>query len=497
MLLYIETDMRTSLSAYIEAAQNHNLVPVAREVLADMETPVSVLAKFAERERVFLLESVEGGETWGRYSFIGIDPEPLLELDHADEAQAQDADNLAALRAIYRDARPAALPGLPRFVGGAVGFLAYEAVGEFERLPRPKQHRDIAPKSRFVRADKMVVFDSLRHTATIVVCSRPELHASPKAAYEAAIADIDEIEWRFSHTPATGAVRARPPAEFESNLTREQFCDIVRRAKTYIESGDIIQAVLSQRFTASTDASPLAVYRALRLLNPSPYMFFFKTGAEVIVGSSPEVMVRLTGNRLEVRPIAGTRGRGASEQEDRKLADELLADEKEKAEHLMLLDLGRNDLGRVSEIGSVQVRDYMVVERYSHVMHLVSHVEGTLRRDADAVDALRAVFPAGTLSGAPKVRAMQIIHELEPQPRGAYGGAIGYIGYDGAMDMAITIRTLEMTPGRASVQAGAGIVYNSDPEREYEETCQKALAMKKALELATGGLALDSLAGGG
>jgi anthranilate synthase component 1 len=486
--------MKTTLSSYRESARNHNLIPVVKEVLADMETPVSVLGKFALRERVFLLESVEGGETWGRYSFLGVDPEPFLELDHA--AAAPDparpgADQLEGLRTVFRNVRPAAAPGLPRFIGGAVGYLAYEAAREFERLPEPRPHPGIRVRSRFVRADKLVVFDNLRHTAAIVVCSRPDRHPSPEAAYEAAMGAIEEIEWHLAHTPATGAVRVRPPAAFESNLTREAFCGMVRRAKDYIVAGDIIQAVLSQRFTARTDASPLAVYRALRLLNPSPYLFFFKTGGDVVVGSSPEVMVRRTGNRVELRPIAGTRRRGATEQEDRQLADDLLADEKEKAEHVMLVDLGRNDLGRVSETGSVQVRDYMTVERYSHVMHLVSHVEGVLRRDADAVDVLRAAFPAGTLTGAPKVRAMEIIRELEPQPRGLYGGALGYIGYDGTMDMAITIRTLEMTPGQAAVQAGAGIVYNSDPDREYEETCQKAMAMKKALELATGGLALD------
>lgn len=486
--------MKTQLSEYRELAGQYNLIPVVKEILADMETPVSVLAKFASRERVFLLESVEGGEKWGRYSFLGVDPEPFLNLDHSTaspDPAMPGVDQLDLLRKIYSQTRPAAAPGLPRFIGGAVGFLAYEAAREFERLPSAKPQAGIRLHSKFVRADKLVVFDNLRHTASIVVCSRPKQHASHEAAYDAAMSAIEEIEWHLAHTPATGAVRIRPPAEFESNLTREQFCDMARAAKKHIVAGDIIQVVLSQRFTARTDASPLAVYRALRLLNPSPYLFFFKNGEDVLVGSSPEVMVRRSGNKVELRPIAGTRRRGATEQEDRRLADELLGDAKEKAEHVMLVDLGRNDLGRVSEIGSVQVRDYMTIERYSHVMHLVSHVEGILRQDADAVDVLRAVFPAGTLSGAPKVRAMEIIRELEPHARGVYGGALGYIGYDGAMDMAITIRTLEMTPGQASVQAGAGIVYNSDPEREYEETCQKAMAMKKALELATDGLALN------
>jgi anthranilate synthase component 1 len=265
---------------------------------------------------------------------------------------------------------------------------------------------------------------------------------------------------------------------------------MVRRAKEYIYAGDIIQVVLSQRFRASCEVPPLALYRALRLLNPSPYTFFIKIGDQVLVGSSPEVMVRLTGNRVEVRPIAGTRPRGATEQADRALADELLADEKEKAEHVMLVDLGRNDVGRVSQAGSVQVSEYMVIERYSHVMHLVSHVQGVLREGCDAFDVLRSTFPAGTLTGAPKIRAMEIIHELEPGPRGAYGGAVGYISYNGNMDLAITIRTLEVESGSVSIQAGAGIVYDSDPEREYQETCQKARGMQRAVAMAARGLAI-------
>jgi anthranilate synthase component 1 len=282
----------------------------------------------------------------------------------------------------------------------------------------------------------------------------------------------------------------------------EEYQAMVMKAKKYIVAGDIIQAVLSQRFSARTDVPPLEIYRALRLLNPSPYMYFLKTGNHFLVGSSPETMVRLTGSRIELRPIAGTRPRGASEQEDRRLADDLLSDEKEKAEHVMLVDLGRNDVGRVAETGSVQVRDYMTIERYSHVMHIVSHVEGILRKDRDAADVLKATFPAGTLSGAPKIRAMEIINELEPEPRGSYGGAVGYIGYDGSMDFAITIRTIEAVhdPARAgknvvSVQAGAGIVYNSQPEREHEETCHKARAMKAAVMLAAGGLRLNQQPG--
>jgi anthranilate synthase component 1 len=271
-------------------------------------------------------------------------------------------------------------------------------------------------------------------------------------------------------------------------MTRADYKQMVAKAKEYIVEGDIIQVVLSQRFSAKTEIPPLQLYRALRLLNPSPYTFFLKLGDQTLVGSSPEVMVRLTGSRVEVRPIAGTRPRGASEQEDRQLADELLSDEKEKAEHVMLVDLGRNDIGRIAESGSVQVTEYMVIERYSHVMHMVSHVEGILRKEFDAYDVLKATFPAGTLSGAPKIRAMEIIRELEPAPRGAYGGALGYISYTGNMDLAITIRTLEVENGTVSVQAGAGIVYDSDPDSEYDETCNKARGMQKAVEMAAAGL---------
>ncbi|MCX7591504.1 MAG: anthranilate synthase component I family protein, partial [Kiritimatiellae bacterium] len=320
----------------------------------------------------------------------------------------------------------------------------------------------------------------------------PAKHDSAATAYREAVRRIDEIAGIFLEPlPRTELVRV-PPVRFESNVTPEAYMAAVERAKKYIYAGDIIQVVLSQRFTANTDIPPFQLYRALRLLNPSPYMFFLKIGDQVLVGSSPEVMVRLTGNRIEIRPIAGTRPRGATEQEDRRLADELLADEKERAEHVMLVDLGRNDVGRVAEPGSVQVTEYMVVERYSHVMHLVSHVEGILRKPFDAYDVIRATFPAGTLTGAPKIRAMEIIHELEPEPRGAYGGAVGYLSYNGNMDLAITIRTFDITGNMVSVQAGAGIVYDSDPEREFMETCHKARALQKAVEMAAGRLEIVS-----
>jgi len=508
--------METKFKDYQRYANEYNLVPVTREILCDMETPVAVLSRFCGRQNAFLLESVEGGEQWGRYSFIGVDPELLLEIDHNRTGAGK---LIAGLRSIYHNVKLAPAPGLPRFIGGGVGFISYEAAGEFERLPAPKSS-DLNPKpvSRFLHVDKLIVFDNLRHTIKIVVCSRPEQAKSPKEAFAAAMVEIDKIEKKMRQPVKLRKEEKYPVPEFSSNMKPEEYCAMVQKAKKYIIAGDIIQAVLSQRFSSRTPIPPLEIYRALRLLNPSPYMYFLKIGNHFLVGSSPETMVRLTGSRIELRPIAGTRPRGATEQEDRQLADDLLSDKKEKAEHVMLVDLGRNDVGRVAETGSVQVRDYMTIERYSHVMHIVSHIEGILRKNCDAADVLKATFPAGTLSGAPKIRAMEIINELEPETRGAYGGAVGYIGYDGSMDFAITIRTIEVVndpefadpplarPRKASslrradanlvsVQAGAGIVYNSQPEREFEETCHKARGMKAAVILAANGLKLSATDG--
>ncbi|MEI6562856.1 MAG: anthranilate synthase component I [bacterium] len=472
---------------YAGLARGYDIVPVYKEVLADMETPVSVLQRFISRENVFLLESMEGGEKWGRYSFVGIDPRPFLEVDHR-----QVGKGLEEIRRIFKGVRVAALPGLPRFIGGAVGFIGFEAMGEFERMPEPKPGRaGMRLRSRFVQADRMIVFDNIRHTIKIVVCTRPSESPSPEAAYRRAVSEIEGIEHTLNQPVERPAPRRCGEVQFASNMTQDEFCAMVKRAKDYITAGDIIQVVLSQRFSAKGDIPPLDLYRALRLLNPSPYTFFLKLGSQILVGSSPEVMVRLTGNHVELRPIAGTRPRGKDEAEDRALADELLSDEKEKAEHVMLVDLGRNDIGRLAEMGSVQVTDYMMIERYSHVMHLVSHVQGVLRKEFDAYDVIRATFPAGTLSGAPKIRAMEIIHELEPEPRGVYGGAVGYVGYDGNMDLAITIRTMEVSGGTVAIQAGAGIVYDSDPVKEFLETCQKARGMQKAVQLAARALELD------
>jgi anthranilate synthase component 1 len=472
--------------AYIALSAEHDLIPVYLEVLVDDETPLSVLRRFADRENTFLLESLAGGETWGRYSFIGVDCEPYLDVDHARGPTGE----LERLREIYRDLRVAQVPDVPRFFGGVVGYIAYEGVAEMERLPDPKPSRTVEPRSRFMRVDQLIVFDGVRHTCKIIVCSRPGDAASPAQAYRQALADIAAIQTTLQEPGATAEARAYPAVTFESNMTEEVYKDIVARTKEYIRNGDIIQAVLSQRFSAQTEIPPLQLYRALRLLNPAPYTFFLKMGDRALVGSSPEVMVRLTDDLIELRPIAGTKPRGATPDEDRALEKALLDDEKEQAEHVMLVDLGRNDLGRVAVAGSVNVTEYMTVERYSHVMHIVSHVVGTLKKGCDAFDVLTATFPAGTLSGAPKIRAMEIINELEPEPRGVYGGAVGYIGYDGNMDLAITIRTLKVSGGTVSVQAGAGIVYDSDPQREFEECQHKARGMQKAVELAARGLKL-------
>jgi len=478
---------------YLRLAASYDVVPVYKEILADTETPVSVLQRFADHRNAFLLESMEGGETWGRFSFVGIDPELLFEVEHSSGRTG----GLEKLRDVYRGLKVAEVPGLPRFFGGAVGFVGYEAMCEFERMPLPKKaDPHIIPRSRFLKADRIIVFDNVRHTVKIVVCTRPGRGQgcdSPSKLYVDALAKIEEIALIMEKSAPSSKVESFPPAEFCSNMTSDEFVDVVTKARKYIYDGDVIQVVPSQRFSAKTTVPPLQLYRALRLLNPSPYTFFFKFGDQTLVGSSPELMVRLTGNRVEVRPIAGTRPRGKTEQEDRKLADELLADEKEKAEHVMLVDLGRNDIGRIAEHGSVQVTDYMVVERYSHVMHLVSHVEGILRQEFDAYDVMKATFPAGTLTGAPKIRAMEIIHDLEKGPRGVYGGAIGYVSYDGNMDLAITIRTMEVSDGLVSIQAGAGIVFDSDPKKEFEETCHKARALQKAVQMAAKGLEIGDL----
>jgi anthranilate synthase component 1 len=483
-------------------ARRGNLIPVYREILADIETPVSVLKKLQSKDHVYLLESVEGGEKWGRYSFIGTDagvvfkvrgPNVIIEEKGRVSIREHKGDPLSVLRELLARYQPVATPGLPRFFGGAVGYLGYDIVRYFEKLPEAPADDLNLDESVFVISDALVIFDNTRHTIKVVACAYTEDTDSPEEAYAAACLKIDDmIHLLSTPTPSSSSVPQTHDVAFESNMTPEEYKDIVDKAKDYIAAGDIIQVVLSQRFSTKCPADPVDLYRALRYVNPSPYLFFLKLDDLTMIGSSPEVMVRLEQSDVELRPIAGTRKRGKTEQEDRALADELLSDEKERAEHVMLVDLGRNDLGRIAETGSVQVNQYMVVEKYSHVMHLVSNVRAQLARGKDAFDVLSATFPAGTLTGAPKVRAMQIIDELESVRRGAYGGAVGYFSFSGNMDLCITIRTMVIKDDRIFVQAGAGIVYDSQPESEYQETLNKARGMQMAVKLAAGGFVLDN-----
>ena len=459
--------------------QYGNLVPVYREVVADLETPVSAYLKVARQPYSFLLESVEGGERLARYSFIG--SEPNLVLKAGDET----ADPLPPIKTELARYTPVAVPGLPPFHGGAVGYLSYEVVRHFEELPSPDIDPLALPQSVFMLADTVLVFDHLTHRIKVV--SHAYLDGDVESAYQAAVERIDAVMERLAQ-PLPCQEKAASPVvtagEVSSNLTRAAFEANVAQAKEYIKAGEIIQVVLSQRLSRATTAAPFDIYRALRTINPSPYMYYLELDGCHIVGASPELLVKVEDGVVATHPIAGTRPRGATPAEDLALEKELKGDEKELAEHIMLVDLGRNDIGRVSEPGTVQVTQLMDVERYSHVMHLVSHVQGRLRGELDQFDALRACFPAGTVSGAPKVRAMEIIAELEPDRRGPYAGAVGYFSYSGNLDTAITIRTIVMTDHTAYVQAGGGIVADSVPEREYEETMNKARALIKAIDQA-------------
>jgi anthranilate synthase component 1 len=483
-------------------AAQHNVIPMVREVLADFETPIAVAARLEQQSRCFLLESVEGGETWGRYSILGFDVATHFEICDGEARLVKDGvetrlpgNPIDALQSYLAGFSIAPLPDM-RFAGGAVGYFSFETVRFFERCGTVHNSDGRFPDAFFMMADHLAVFDNIRHTLRLICCVHRDDFADLASAYaygQKTLSQLESVIRKPLQTPPAKA--AKKPLEMRSNMSAEDYEGMVRRAKEYIRDGDIIQVVLAQHFSCELDAAPLDVYRALRYINPSPYLFYFKLDEDrAIAGSSPEVMVRVTGNKAEIRPIAGTRPRGKNAEADQTLADDLLADPKERAEHVMLVDLARNDLGRIAEIGSVVVEDYMFIERYSHVMHLVSQVEATVREELDSLDVLKASFPAGTLSGAPKVRAMEIINELEPQARGPYGGALGYIGYGGQnMDMAITIRTLVMDSGHATVTAGAGIVHDSVPEREFAETNHKSAGMKRALALANCGLRIDEV----
>jgi anthranilate synthase component 1 len=476
-------------------ARAGNVVPVYREILADLETPVSAFLKIHRGPYGFLLESVEGGEKWGRYSFLGTEPARVvrirgrtLEIETPGGATSPTRetvdDPLDALRRILREYRPVPVPGVPRFAGGAVGHIGYDMVRAFERLPARVPDDLGLPDACLLLAETLLVFDNMAQKIKVVSHAHTGDGESPEAAYDAAVARIDELIARLGAPPVEPAPVESVPGEVVSNLTQAAYESAVERAKEYIRAGDVIQVVLSQRFETPLRAAPFDVYRCLRTVNPSPYMFFLAVGDHALAGASPEVMVRVEDGEVTVRPIAGTRPRGTVEREDAALAAELAADAKELAEHVMLLDLARNDVGRVARTGSVQVTERFAIERYSHVMHLVSNVRGDLAAGRDCFDAFRATFPAGTLTGAPKIRAMEIIEELEPVRRGVYGGAVGYFAFSGAMDTAIAIRFALFRSGRAYVGAGAGIVADSQPAAEHRECVNKARAMLQAVRLA-------------
>ncbi len=477
--------------------QGYNLIPVSREIPADLETPVSAFLKIARGDYAFLLESVRGGEKWGRYTFLGSEPSMVIRaranrMDVIRPGRGIESRSITnafdELRREVKRLRAPELPGNPRFFGGAVGFLAYDVVRCFERIPETAVDDLGVPDVYMMFTDTMLMFDNLRQTLRIIANVPVDDFPSARAAYNSAQAKIDEIVNRLK-APAVpprleGAAAVANNATITSNLTREAYMAMVSAAKEYIAAGDVIQVVPSQRFESPLTAHPFNIYRSLRTINPSPYMFYLRLGDLTLVGASPEVMVRVEGRDVTLRPIAGTRRRGVTEEEDRAMESELLGDPKERAEHVMLVDLGRNDVGRVSEIGSVAVTEYMVVERYYSVMHIVSNVIGKLREECDAFDAFRATFPQGTVSGAPKIRAMQIIDELEAVRRGVYAGAVGYFSYTGNTDTAIALRTLLVRGNRVYIQAGGGVVADSDPAAEFEESVNKARAMVRALQAA-------------
>jgi anthranilate synthase component 1 len=510
-----------SLEEVAVLAREATVIPIYRELDADLETPVSAFLKVASEPYAFLLESVEGGERLARYSFIGTDPFLLVELDRgcarlrrtgtrtafaapalasfggADYYEPPTAeqvttfsDPLRFLERLLARYRTVHLPGMPRFLGGAVGYLGYEVIRYFEpRVPAAPRDTLGMPEAVFLLVDSMLVFDHLEHTIAVVSHVHVEEGISLAQAYADAVERIERLVDRLRRPPVIpfGPGPVDPEsveARLRPHVEPAQYVAMVERAKEYIAAGDVIQVVLSQRQELETGAHPFTIYRALRRINPSPYMYFLRLGDDALIGASPEMLVRVDGRELSTHPIAGTRRRGRTPEEDAALAEELAADEKERAEHIMLVDLARNDIGRVAQPGTVHVPRLMVVERYSHVMHLVSEVAGRLREDLSALDALRSCFPAGTVSGAPKVRAMEIIAELEPEQRGPYAGAVGYVDFSGNLDTAITLRTIVMRGQRAFLQAGAGIVADSVPEFEHKECHHKMRALVRAIEQA-------------
>ncbi len=493
---------------FIKKTAQGNLIPVYKEILADMETPVSAFRKIDDGEFSFLLESVEGGEKWGRYSFLGCAPAMVLEgrgrevrlmRGGREDEILTGEDPIATVRETMKRYKPVSDPNLPRFVGGSVGYIGYDMVRFFEEIPQVSKEDSGFPDMLLMIMTDLLIFDNQEKKIIIVSNAYLEEGSDPESVYREAEMKIDRMIDRLNVPCEVVNLSLPPVADVpvpSSSFTRERFMEAVEKAKGYIVAGDIIQVVLSQRFHAPLNNDPFDIYRVLRTVNPSPYMYFLRMGSTKIVGSSPEVLVRVEQDRIEVRPIAGTRRRGKDDGEDRALMEELLADPKERAEHIMLVDLGRNDVGRVAVTGSVRIKDLMVIEKYSHVMHIVSEVVGKLAPGLDAYDVLRSCFPAGTVSGAPKIRAMEIIEELEPVRRGPYAGAVGYFDFSGNMDTCITIRTIVISDDDLYLQAGAGIVADSDPAFEYEETVNKARGLLKAMEVARQGIVSQKVVGG-
>ena len=494
--------LKPTLKEFKEKSKQGNLIPVYKEVLADLDTPVSAYMKMCGGEYSFLLESVEGGEKWARYCFLGFDPSIIISIKgnevivekngQAKSILTTKENPLIGLKDILACYQPVDVEGLPRFSGGAVGFVSYDMVRSFEDLPEDTMDDLQVPDARFVITDTLLIFDNIAQTIKIVSNAHVD-NENIEESYNQAVKNIDAIEKKLrTSLPVDVNNESSPKTDslnrIESNFEKKHFINAVQKIKNYILEGDVIQVVLAQRLKFNISKDPFTIYRALRSINPSPYMYYLKFGDLKIVGSSPEILVRLEGEKIEVRPIAGTRKRGKSEEEDQALENDLLDDEKELAEHIMLVDLGRNDVGRVAKTNSVSVNEKFTIERYSHVMHIVSNVQGELKKGLDGYDVLAATFPAGTLSGAPKVRAMEIIEELEPTRRGLYGGAVGYISFNGNMDTAIAIRTLLIKNNTAYLGVGAGIVADSVPENEFEETMNKGKALLKAIELAEKGL---------
>lgn len=489
------------IKEFKQKSKEGNLIPVYREILADLDTPLSAFLKL-KGKTCFLFESVEGGEKWARYSFIGSDPSVIIEGrcrevtitkgDHKQNITVKN-DTLEVISAELKQYTPVTDPGLPRFFGGFVGYIGYDTVRHFEKLPDYCHSGLDLPDIFMMLTDTLVVFDNLTHR--IKVISNAHVEDNVDEAYEKARTKIDNIVKKLKSKTVTlekSDVSRSNSDAFTSNFSKKDFLMAVEKVKNYVKAGDVIQTVISQNFQRDTRIPPINAYRALRVINPSPYMYYIETGKSTIVGSSPEILVRVERNTLELRPIAGTRRRGKTVEEDMFFEDELKADPKEIAEHIMLVDLGRNDLGRVAKTGSVKVTELMTIERYSHVMHLVSNVVGKLENGNNAFDVLRASFPAGTVTGAPKIRAMEIIEELEPTRRGPYAGCIGYFDFSGNMDMCITIRTIIFKNKKAYIQAGAGIVADSDPQKEYKETVNKARGMFKSIEMAEKELSIES-----